>query len=218
MSKYIIEKFLMDEINYEEKAYWLGFFYADAYNNEKLGRIVIELQEQDREHLIKCARFFGKPRDPFKQLKNKGKYIAFRLELNSKHLSQSLASKGCHQTKSFDIKFPTWLNDNLIHHFIRGYFDGDGSIYIHQDQLNIEFASTQEMCISINAILSNLNISGQMYHPKRYKNNTYKLCFGGSRQVKRFCEWLYKDATIYLDRKYDVYKSYCISHVFKFND
>lgn len=208
----------MDEINCEEKAYWLGFFYADAYNKEKTGQIIIELQEMDQNHLVKCANFFGKPRPPFKQLKNKGKYVAYRLELNSRYLSTSLIKKGRHGAKSFNITFPEWIDNHLIQHFIRGYFDGDGSIYIHQDQLNIEFASTQEMCISINNILSNLNIRGQIYHPERYKNNTYKLCFGGSRQVKRFCEWLYKDANIYLDRKHNIYKLYCENHVFKFKD
>lgn len=208
----------MDNIDAEEKAYWLGFFYADAYNNEKLGRIVIELQEQDKKHLQKCAKFFGQPRDPFIQYKNKGKYIAYRLELNSKHLTKVLADKGCHKAKSFNIFFPNWLNQELIRHFIRGYFDGDGCIHIHQDQLNISIVSTKEFNEYLQKTLKEISVNSQMYFPERYSDNTCRLDFGGSRQVKRFCDWIYKDATIYLDRKYELFKSYCENHKFKFND
>lgn len=214
--KYSIIKILMDTIDTEEKAYWLGFFYADAYNNEKLGRLVVELQERDKNHLYKCAKFFGNPREPFVQLKNKGKYIAYRLELNSKYLTKSLAKKGCHQTKSFNIIFPDWLDKNLIRHFIRGYFDGDGCIYIHQEQLGIMIVSTKEMLSSIAEIIINNNLANpHISHPERYTDNTYRLDFGGSRQVKRFCDWIYKDSTIYLDRKYELFKSYCSNHEFK---
>jgi LAGLIDADG-like domain len=214
--KYNINKFLMDDINSEEKAYWLGFFYADAYNNEKRGRIVIELQERDNGHLNKCAKFFGNPREPFKQLKNKGKYIAYRLELNSKHLSNNLKNKGCHGAKSFNILFPEWLDENLHKHFIRGYFDGDGWITVHQDQLNVGIVSTKEFNTYLKNKLSEINVNSQLSFPKRYSNNTCRLDFGGSRQVKRFCDWIYKDSTIYLDRKYEIFKNYCDNHTFKF--
>ncbi len=156
--KYNIDKNLMNVIDTEEKAYWLGFFYADAYNNEKRGRIVIELQEQDKSHLDKCAKFFGSPREPFLQLKNKGKYIAYRLELNSIYLSKVLKQHGCPQAKSFTIIFPKWLNNNLINHFIRGYFDGDGSIWIHQNQLNISIISTKEFNLKLQNIFQSINI------------------------------------------------------------
>lgn len=208
----------MDCIDTEEKAYWLGFFYADSYNNEKLGRLVIELQERDMEHLQKCAKFFGHPRAPFIQHKNGGRYSAYRLELNSKHLTKSLASKGCHQTKSFNITFPSWLPHNLIRHFVRGYFDGDGCIYVHQDQLGIQMVSTKEMLFVIQVLLTEIGVNSHISHPERYTNNTYRIDSGGSRQVKRFLDWIYKDATVYLDRKYDLFKSYCKNHEFKFKD
>jgi hypothetical protein len=208
-TKYSTNQNIMNEIDSEEKAYWLGFFYADAYNKEKTGQIIIELQEQDHNHLIKCAQFFGKPRDPFKQLKNGGKYTSYRLELNGRTLSNSLKSKGCHGGKSFDIIFPSWLESPLIKHFIRGYFDGDGCIYIHQKSLGIEFVSTKEMILSIQNILeTELQINSHITKPKRYKNNTYRLDFGGNLQSLRFCNWIYDNSTIYLDRKYKLFKEF----------
>lgn len=215
--KYNIDKHLMDRIDTEEKAYWLGFFYADAYNNEKLGRVVIELQEQDKDHLYKCASFFGRPREPFRQSKNKGKYIAYRLELNSKHLTRILANKGCPRNKSFSINFPH-IPKKLVRHFVRGYFDGDGCIYIHQDQLGIMIISTKEMVEHIVHLLNDLGIKGHISHPERYTDNTHRLDFGGSRQVKKFCDWIYEGANIYLDRKHELFQSYCSNHQFRFSD
>lgn len=209
----------MDKINTEEKAYWLGFFYADAYNNEKLGRLVIELAEQDKQHLDKCASFFGHPRPPFKQLKNQGKYIAYRLELNSKHLTRALKEKGCHQTKSFNITFPNLHND-LAPHFVRGYFDGDGCLHINNtdNQLHMKIVSTKEFNIYLQNLLKNIGVNSYLSYPERYSDNTSILTSGGSRQVRRFCDWIYKDATVYLDRKYETFKSYCENHKFRFND
>lgn len=215
--KYSTNQNVMDKIDTQEKAYWLGFFYADAYNKEKTGQIIIELQERDKEHLYKCANFFGQPREPFLQLKNKGKYVAYRLELNGRYLSDSLKRKGCHGAKSFNIKYPNWLDTLLIRHFIRGYFDGDGSLYIHQDQLMIEIVSTKEMNDAISIKIDGaLNIKPQIRTKEKYLGNTTILCFGGSRQVKKFLDWIYKDATVYLDRKYDLFKSYCNTHKFRF--
>jgi hypothetical protein len=217
-TKYCTNQILMDNIDTEEKAYWLGFFYADAYNKEKTGQIIIELQERDKEHLFKCANFFGKPREPFLQLKNKGKYKAYRLELNGRKLSNSLKEKGCHGAKSFNIVFPSWLDDQLVKHFIRGYFDGDGCINIHQDQLNISIVSTKEFNIYLQNIFKTININSQIYCPERYTGNTCRLDFGGSRQVSKFCEWIYENATIYLDRKYNLYQTYKLTHVPRYLD
>lgn len=215
--KYEINDAMMDFIDSQEKAYWLGFFYADAYNHEKRGRVVIELAESDSLHLFKCARFFGRPRDPFLQSKNKGKYSAYRLELNSKYLTKSLSDKGCHQNKSYNLTFPDFLSKDLERHFIRGYFDGDGSIYIHQDQLHIQFVSTKEFNLQLKKILLDMTINSYLDSPARYQDNTCRLSFGGSRQVRRFMEWLYQDATVYLDRKKDTYDKYCQNHKFRFD-
>lgn len=198
----------MDNIDSEEKAYWLGFFYADAYNHVKRRRVVIELAEKDKEHLIKCANFFGQPRTPFRQEKNKGKYIAYRLELNSAYLCNQLDKLGCHQGKSHNLHYPDWVPENLENHFVRGYFDGDGSIRVHQDQLNCEIVSTKEFCKKLQGKLSFIDVNSQMRKRKKKEFVYYNLCFGGTKQVFRFCEWIYQDASIYLNRNKEVYTSY----------
>lgn len=212
--RYHIDDTLMDTIDTQEKAYWLGFFFADAYNNEKLGRVVIELAEKDRSHLTKCANFFGNPRTPFLQNKNHGKYVAYRLELNSRHLSRALTHLGCGQRKSFTIKFPI-LEKNLLPHFVRGYFDGDGSIYVRQDQLYAEMVSTNEMLLSMQKIFADIEVSSQIRNPPRYLNNTFVLYTGGSRQVTKLCHWMYGTAEVLLERKYKIFSEYEKIHVYR---
>jgi intein/homing endonuclease len=54
-----------------------------------------------------------------------------RWSVQSKHLWNVLNSYGCVPKKSLILKFPSisiFDNKNLIVHFIRGYFDGDGCI------------------------------------------------------------------------------------------
>lgn len=212
--KYNINKNLFDAIDTEEKAYWLGFFYADAYNHEKRGRVVIELAEKDREHLIKCAKFFGQPREPFKMLKNKGKYVAYRLELNSKYLCLRLKNLGCPQTKSLILDFPNWIDCNLIRHFIRGYFDGDGSIYIHQNQLHLSIISTKSFLLHTQCHLTkNIQINSQLRYESDNNENIWTLYSGGTKQTLTFFNWIYADATIYLDRKYNIYEK--INQIYK---
>ena len=60
---------------------------------------------------------------------NKGKY--YQLSLRSKIICEDLKKLGCLQKKSKILVFPTesQVPKNLIHHFIRGYFDGDGSVW-----------------------------------------------------------------------------------------
>lgn len=53
-----------------------------------------------------------------------------RMHLISKHFKTRLCELGCIPNKSLILKFPdeNLVPKNLIKHFIRGYFDGDGCI------------------------------------------------------------------------------------------
>lgn len=51
------------------------------------------------------------------------------LRFSSVDMCRDLFNLGIPKNKSVSIKFPTFLNEDLIHHFIRGYFDGNGCIW-----------------------------------------------------------------------------------------
>ena len=117
---------VFEEINTEEKAYWLGFLYADGNVSKDDNRISLCIK--DLEHMEKFAKFIGKDiRIKTKIVKNKPYFLVF---FRSEKMKNDLINKGCIPQKSLILKFPEKeiLPENLQIPFIRGYFDGDGCI------------------------------------------------------------------------------------------
>ena len=132
------------------------------------------------------------------------------LTIKNKHLVDSLIDKGVVYNKSKVLRFPT--NDivpaKLIHHFIRGYFDGDGSVYFSPPHgyIGISIDGTEMFLSKVLEIFS--SVSGT--HAKLYesKGTIKSLKVGGSKQVKAIYEYMYKDATVFLGRKKDRFDTY----------
>ena len=127
--------------------------------------------------------------------------------MTSQKTVDDLKEKGVIELKTYDITFPTFeqVPEHLIHHFIRGYFDGDGSIcYGIQNNTRrwqINFTGTYLLLEGINKFFNKTN--------KLYKhNNAFELKYTGTNQLLNIINILYKDATIYLDRKYDLIQDF----------
>mgnify|MGYP001148009924 CR=1 FL=1 len=209
--KYSIDETFFDNIDTQEKAYFLGFLYADGYNNTNHNAVNLSLKEADKEILIKLNNLL-QPAKPlqFVNMESQRKQgikasNQYRLVIANKHISNRLNELGCVQAKTYILEFPEWLNINLYPHFIRGYNDGDGYI----GKRNISITSTDMFCNKLKYIFKNiLNITSsiRIRHPG-HNNNICMLEISGGRQCKKLLDWLYKDATIYLQRKYDSYIS-----------
>lgn len=211
--KYKINEDFFDKIDTEEKAYILGFLYADGNNQVNKTTVSISLKETDKEILEKITKIIQplKPlqyRDRTKKLKGdfKNSKNQYRLIINNKKISKKLSELGCGKAKSNTIIFPTFINELLIHHFIRGYFDGDGCVTNSGSNVHISILSTVEFLKSLQIILNKVlgfKIN-KLY--KRHKNrdgNVESLTICGNKQISLFRSWLYKDATIFLKTKHD---------------
>lgn len=218
--KYPIEEDFFDEIDTEEKAYVLGLLYADGYNNTDRNSVSLGLKETDREILDKITTLI-QPTKPLQyvstsnQRKKKGfenSQNQYKLVITNKHISQRLVELGCGKAKTHNLKFPTeeQVPSHLIRHFVRGYFDGDGSV-LGGKQKQISFAGTINFLIPLQQILiEELGFSKTkliQIHKERV-NEIRSLVYSGINQCIIFRDWLYKDATIYLERKYDIFYSY----------
>lgn len=193
-------------VDTEEKAYWLGFIYADGcvYTGTKnTKRLQINLKYDDVSHLKKFQNAIGS--DYSIQRKQIGNNVAAILKINSTKMCNDLSKYGVIERKSLVCNFPN-IQQTLIQHFIRGYFDGDGCISFSINQrIKTEFSIVggDSMMTSIGNIL---NI-------KKYtrKNNAnIKLIKTTSKKdIIRIHDYLYKDSTIFLKRKktnYDTVK------------
>lgn len=208
--KYSINEHYFDEIDTPNKAYVLGFFYADGCNHAKRNYIKLTLQISDKDTLEKIRKEMGieKPLKEESRKKTREKGIneqdAVSLDLYSKHMCEALAKLGCVERKSLVLKWPKWLNKDLCSHFIRGYFDGDGSIS-KGNGCRINFASTYMFLNDLKAILENeLKVKLQLYDMKE-NGITHSLCCSNMKDCKKILDYMYKDAEIYMERKYNIY-------------
>ena len=204
---------VFDSIDTEEKAYWLGFLYADGYLDSSRNLIEVSLSDKDTSHLEKFNIFMQhKDLNHVKIGKAKcgnKEYKRCRWNVTNKHLWQQLNSYGCTPNKSLTLQFPNisiFSSNNLIRHFIRGYFDGDGSFsrYLHRTTVSphIQIIGTPEF---LSKILEYSNISGRIGKDKRWKNNTNYIEYHKEEGIK-FINYIYNNSTIYLDRKYKLFE------------
>jgi len=128
--KYEINEYYFDNIDTPNKAYILGFLYADGCNHIKHNNtITLELQQKDADilELIKNEIGSSKPLYWFNTIRTDGvERHMVSMVLNSKHMCEMLSKCGCVHKKTFLLEFPDFLEERLYSHFIRGYFDRDG--------------------------------------------------------------------------------------------
>lgn len=220
--KYILDDTVFDSIDTEEKAYWLGFLYADGYNHKSKNCIALRLQKEDIDVLYKFRNFL-KTDSPIYSYRRKTRIKNIEKEycelcVFSTHLCQTLDNLGCIQAKTYILEFPSFIPNNLLHHFMRGYFDGDGCISITkrmdrtQNSKNFQFtvAGRKEFIEQYQNILcKTIDITKTKIN--NFKNNfAVALHYSGKNNVIKIMNYLYKDCTIYMNRKYNKFKS-CIS-------
>lgn len=216
--KYFHQEDFFEIIDSEEKAYWLGFMYADGYISEKVrgygqDSFGITLQIDDEEHLKKFKNAISAT-NPITYDKSKKGKNQCRLLLTSQKTVDDLISQGCFKHKSLILQPPKTVPEDLMFHFIRGYFDGDGSItkthtpgknYITNEyRYGVNIVGTYEMCYWLQEKLE----MGSVIKEKR-REGTYYYSLGGRKQLQEFFQMLYQNATIYMDRKYNRFKEFC---------
>jgi transposase len=215
--KYAIKEDYFDAIDTPEKAYILGFTYADGCNQKDANYINYDISLKDLDILNKIAEriYIDNPHERVRNYVREKNYQGNRkefhysvLSINSKHICDVLDKLGCSPRKSLTVKFPEWLTDKeLQRHFIRGYYDGDGGIFISNIKgrgANCKTVGTHDFIQDIiNITISNLdiNIYVHMFHKQ-----LSRMDISGNQQVKKFLDWIYQGSTIHLDRKYKLYQ------------
>jgi hypothetical protein len=206
ISKYRHNTDAFKVIDTEEKAYWLGFLYADGSVYEPRGAMELSLAGKDLSHLKKFRDFISP--DMEVKLKMVNEYVSYKIHITSMNLVNDLIDKGCMPAKSLTLKFPTedQVPRHLVHHFMRGYFDGDGSAYCtHQwvtPQASFEIIGTLEFLTQYMEILMDIGLPFKSEKQFRRHGKAYGLRYHGNGLYKRFENFLYEDATIYLKRKH----------------
>jgi len=208
--KYFYQFDYFRNIDTPEKAYWLGFICADGSVNKD--EVSIKLQASDIGHLKKINKALRgnvKPTEFERQCNLNDKwYKGCQIRFHSREMIEDLNNNGVHQNKSLTIEYPN-VKAELNSHFVRGYFDGNGCITktSHKSKnFKHHYVRCDFTCGSIKFVeklREVLNLSDIKSYICQEKNNTYRLRIGGMQNVDKFFNYIYKDAKIYLDRKYN---------------
>lgn len=215
--KYFIDSKIFNKIDTEEKAYWLGFLYADGcITEDKRGNFGVELtlKESDYNHLVKFKEFLSSEHKIYYRANVK----AYRIIFKDKEISNDLINLGCIPRKSLILKFPTkeQVSDKFLKDFVRGYVDGDGSIYTstncNRNYYGFSLLGTREF---LEGLIPRLGLpTRNLYIKNTGAANNYFISYTGNYCIQ-LLDFLYKDCKIVLNRKYEKYLE--ISAVFNRN-
>jgi len=189
-------------------AYFLGLIISDGHLNYKRGVFQYACKIDDVE-LIRFIKSELHSTHPIKEYKIKKKWYV-RYNITNKKLVSSLIEKYNlpHSNKSENnVDIPN-ISEGLISHFLRGLFDGDGSIWKSKNESSYAMSYTggEKMMLSIQNILNTFNIKSRISYKYGLQNkNSCNIGFNGNLKVSKFLDFLYKDADFYLKRKHDRY-------------
>ncbi len=208
-----------DKIDTEAKAYFLGFLWADG-NNSGHGTITLKISSKDEE-ILKIFNKEIKSSRPLKSITNikctdKNGILhlckdATLLSLSHKKFANHLSEIGLVKNKTFTLELPknNFIPEKFISHFIRGYFDGDGSISKRLQKKRKRFTFTLEISMknkkiaeSISDILYKYGIKNKI----RSSGSIYKINISTYEDKINFKKWLYNNSLIFLNRKRQIFE------------
>lgn len=215
---YSINNCYFEKIDTEEKAYWLGFLFADGYMRTQSYTVELGLARRDESHLIKfntCINSTYPIRHKTSNVSGKTHDVSLAMFCDKKAY-KDLERLGCLNRKTYHIDFPCFDDKVLKVAFVRGFFDGDGSIGIAKKRLDkskiqkIGFAAYSEEILEKVAMMVKDIFPEFKYKIYRKKDTCSCSLFSTkTAQSREFLSIIYKDSNIYLDRKYKVYEQFC---------
>lgn len=221
---------IFSKIETELQAYLLGFYAADGNINEKRKTFRIHLQKQDSELVYLYKDIISPDARTFtvEEHKTTGRngqevnaHKSFGVDITSAKLCTDLVNLGIGYNKSYsDLHIPE-MPENLVRHFIRGYFDGDGCITIwlskekgKSDRVRGKF----DICAKSASILNEFikffathNIKINLNYLKR--DDMYRISTSSKKELEKIYNILYKDSNFYLSIKFNKFDHYVNTEV-----
>lgn len=198
--------FHYESVTTEEQAYWLGFIFADGCvrcglqkNGEYKYTLEIGLKEADFNHLEKFVIFIGKEY----RIQHREKTKSVRVVIANKTLAHNLVNLGIVQNKTYNNSIQTVFDSTpreLHRHLIRGIFDGDGHIH----KRTIGFTSYFEDVLT--QLHKHLPITSSFKNYVKSSKSSVSSSRYKVEDSRTILDYLYKDCTIFLNRKYQTYK------------
>lgn len=214
-------------IDSHEKAYWLGFIYADGniYLNKDSYKNVFQmaLGKVDNGHLGELRKALKDSRPLYSERGGE------RYMINNIHFVNHLIRLGVTPRKSLTTEFPSedQLPSQYVNSFILGYFDGDGSISLQKKRWSFSLVGTKPFLSEIGRLLEMRGLpQTQLRLEKRTGyGKIFYLTYGGScyalsrpgceayrkNSLLKLYRFLYSAPCPYLTRKHEIFEKALIN-------
>ena len=200
-----------DIIDNEKKAYWLGVLYADGCVRNPS---IVVFSSKDKDWVEDFKKDIETDRPIKREFHKKYQKEIWKLSISSHKLYEDLCKHGCIDRKSKIIRMPN-ISENLIRHFIRGYFDGDGcATFLFSTKTNKHRTLRTMFCSGskdfLEDILKIIPIQPSpsiIWHSNGKGTGVWNVQFGPNNSLILY-DYFYKDSTIWLKRKKDIFELY----------
>ena len=200
---YALDDHIFDCIDSEEKAYLLGYIVTDGHVS-KNNTLMFCAIDYDVDLLENAKRIL---KSTHKICAKSDKYRI--LNIHSDYLCNKLREYGLNNRKSYGFDFQKILScipDDLKRHFIRGMFDGDGSItiykynYFKKHSYHFGFTCWKPVAEYVKAYFG--------LHTKMAKEteSVYTVVSSCITDIIKIKNILYDNATVYCKRKYNTFQ------------
>ena len=186
--------------------YLMGFIYADGciVKNGNSFSLRLSVAETDLEHLIKISKIVNKNIKINKYIMNDGAQDRYMFQINGMDILDIVSKYGIIPRKSYNWIEPQ-IPPNLLSSFLRGWFDGDGCAYTHNNRyLRLSVVGNDEAISYYIRSLKTLGYNGNIY--KRKHNTEYSsLDMGNIKDCKLFYNLV--NGPLRLERKWSKIES-----------
>lgn len=202
-----------ESIETEEQAYIAGLLFADGYVSHM--QIGLRLKKSDENLVRKIRDYFSS------EITLQEDNTSFSFVISSDVACKNLKILGKVKTGE-PIHIPQ-MNRSLIRHFIRGYFDGDGTIFVCNDntkrfKTNICCVTTEileefQKVLQTEDIHCTINKENRKGKTMKVLDRTcvcsldmYRLFIRKKDSIEKFYHYLYDNCNIYMERKRKVFE------------
>ena len=233
MVKYQVNDKFFEAVNSEKVAYVLGFLYADGcnqFNKQSSSKTLSITQAEQDLDILEKIRDAMDSTHPFRKIDaiDDKHMVKYKFAISWAKISDDAYKLGVVYNKSLILKFPSFdiVPEEYMNHFIRGYFDGDGCIwegvpkimsfidkktgkekkrFIHNMKFN--FTGSNAFIEGLQEYLMKvLGYRKTKLNVRKGKENSDKWCtmeYSGKKQIETLFHYMYDNATIYGNRKYN---------------
>lgn len=201
-----------------EMAYVLGYWYADGSIYPSVRGSYLNATSVDKEIIYNIKKWLNSEHT-IREEKSiwPNRKTRFILRIGNKNLYEALIKLGLYPSKSLTVRLPN-IPDQFLSHFVRGYFDGDGCVFLEmargitKDRIikRLSVIFTSGSCEFLKELCKVLGKELELRQAKVYKGRrSYQLRYFTADSIKLF-KFLYRNCRsgTYLTRKFDYFGKY----------